>query len=135
MHAYSPTFRTLAVRRAVAPKLVQRDIGLGEGALFGGESTPTISRLVRPASSHTLVSVPWEYSSAGVVPGRQIVSLLNCAGKITGVGMVRSAHMALSPSLVPSSVDACASETHADRLFSLFGARSRPHSSAAHEGP
>ena len=135
MHAYSPTFRTLAVRPAVAPKLVQRDIGFGEGALFGGESTPTISRPVRPASSHTLVSVPWEYSSARVVPGRQIVSLLNGAGKTTGVGMVTSAHTILSPSLVPSSVDACTSETDADRPFSQFGPRSGPHGSAAREGP
>ena len=71
------------MRRTVAPKLMQRDIGLGEGALFGGESTPTIARPVRPASSHTLVSVPW-----GLGPRRAlsvIMSLLNCAGKTTRV--------------------------------------------------
>lgn len=70
MHGYSPAFRTLAVGRAVATKLVWRDVGLGEGAPFGGESMPTISRPVRPASSHIPVSVPREYSSTRVVSGR-----------------------------------------------------------------
>ena len=34
----------------------------------------------------------------------------------------------------PRRIDACVSETDADRLFSQFGPRSRPHGSAAREG-
>ena len=70
VHGYSPAFRTLAVGGAVAIKLVWRDIGLGEGALFRGESMPTISRPVRPASSHIPISVPRENSSTRVVSVR-----------------------------------------------------------------
>ena len=44
VYGYSSALRTLAVGRTVATRLVQRYIGLGEGALFGGESMSTIPR-------------------------------------------------------------------------------------------